>query len=233
MSFIESMTPKRGRLAKSDLSPVAAALAQPLPADLADAMAGVETAMSIVEVANGKLSEAQSARAKQAVDEQLRKAEAALRRANVQRDIAERIGADAGDVPDDDEIAGLERDAAIARAKAADFTPNIAAWTEELHRRQLMLGAAIDAARATLAPFERTLREAVAQQAQMAADLLAEAQAVDSYRRGLGDVAYPTSLQVSPGGDSFTGIGRAPAPQALRDAYSELIRREQRAKRLS
>lgn len=233
MSLIENLSPRRrGRPPKPrapEMTPVAAALASPLPAGADAALEKIEAAVRAKKTAYEVLAAARSDDAKTAVDTELTKAQSALQRAYAQREVAERLGDD--DAPDDETIAALETVVAAAKAKADGFTPKIAALEHEHERRREILRSAVDSAGAILRPFESALDAAIGAQVELAANLLGEAQAAERVKQNLGDLQFPATLQSKPGGRGFTGTGHAPAPETLRRVYRVIFDAEREASR--
>ena len=213
----------------TNASPVSAALAAPLSTALEAATNSVEAARRAAETAAEMLAEARSDERKVAVDGELARIQAALQRAHAKREVAERLGDD--DAPGDKEIAELEDAFILAKKKSDSYAPKIEGLKHECSRRRELLREAVDALHNALRPFEESLSAAIAQQVQMAADMLGEAQAAERIRANLGDLPYGPVLRSVPGGRDFTGTVHAPASEALRNAYDVSRRGDHEARR--
>lgn len=226
MSFTDVLTTRpRGRppkLRTTDPSPLAVALAKPLPAGLEKVCAEVATAGRAIEAANAALTIAKESESKLAVDQAVTEAQAALARAQARRDVADVLGD--SDKPTDANLADLQRAVDDAKAKQGAFAPRIAALREELERRRGMLDSARATLRSALGSVESAVRSASDENKALAMNLLAEVEVFNLTRQDIGVLRYPPSIDNDAHNGKISGASKIEVPEALREAYRTLRR---------
>lgn len=216
MSLIDTLTPRRGRPPKVDtsVSPIAAALARPLPDGVPEALAEIDRAKAAFDRARA----ARDTAAEDNVEARLAVAKAKLTKLEVATDIAGQMGEDA---PPEDELTAARTQVADLERVAANQDLRLQEFNAEIERRRQALDAAHSSLTALLEGWKHKVRNAIDDAFDAACRLLGEAEgalrAVDGWRAP--SLPFRTARITSEGQHVATPV--VELPPAVADVFAK------------